>query len=144
MREASVEHTVVVAGRKYVDKVPAMVCSKCDEELVRGDDLGHIELKAAVSIANSGEVSGETFRFMRKTLGLTAVELGALLDTKPETISRWENGKVPTDRSAWLTLGSLVVAKLEGRSDAMERLKKAASGKVSRAKIVHLDRERVA
>ncbi|MBC7793214.1 MAG: YgiT-type zinc finger protein [Clostridia bacterium] len=138
LKHGEVEHSITVDGRKYVDKVPAEICAKCREDFVSAADLKKSELKAAAAIANSGQVSGLTFRFMRNVMGFTAAQLGALLDATPETISRWENGK-PVDRAAWVTLGGLVVAELEGRKDALERLQRAASGKHSRAKTVHLD-----
>ena len=136
-REELIEQTITVGGRKYVYKVPAVTCSKCGESLMNGPDVKALEVRVAARIANDGIVSGETFRFMRNVLGMKAVNLAALLDVTPETISRWENGAKNVDRASWVTLGGLIIDELEGKHAALDRLKKAA-GKPPRAKVVRL------
>jgi transcriptional regulator with XRE-family HTH domain len=46
---------------------------------------------------------------MRKALGLRAADLAEMLDVTPETLSRWETGKLPMGRTSWLTLSSLAL-----------------------------------
>ncbi len=137
MKAAKVPHKIVVAMKTYSGQVAAMVCSK-GHELIDGKDLGRFEVSVAAAVANSGQVNGETFRFMRKAIGLSAVELAPLLDTTPETISRWENGKMTVDRPSWVTLGGLAVERDEERDELFDRLTRLAAGKVSPAKTVKI------
>jgi len=80
------------------------------------------ELLAARWLADDGARSAEAFRFMRKALGLQAVALAELLDSTPETISRWEHGKRPVDARAFALLGVMVADRIAGRNDTRARL----------------------
>ncbi len=63
--------------------------------------LAKLDLAAAQWLADAGARSPETFRFMRKTLGLRAADLAELLDVAPETVSRWERGVLPVEHRAF-------------------------------------------
>jgi transcriptional regulator with XRE-family HTH domain len=65
----------------------------------------------------------ETFKFMRKALGLRAVDIAELLDVAAETLSRWETGQRPVDRASWIAVSAMVLDKLEGRTTTLDRLK---------------------
>jgi DNA-binding transcriptional regulator YiaG len=114
---------VTVAGRTFSRQVPVLRCEKCGETYFQGNDLLEVEIEAAGVIAREGPSNGETFRFMRKALGLRAVDLAELLGVAPETLSRWENGQRPVDRAAWVALGAMAQERLEGRTTMLERLK---------------------
>jgi transcriptional regulator with XRE-family HTH domain len=58
--------------------------------------------------------TGESFRFMRKAVGLRANELSEYLGVAPETISRWETGKWDPDKAAFAALAALVFHKHQG------------------------------
>jgi transcriptional regulator with XRE-family HTH domain len=90
-----------------------------------------------------GPATGETFRFMRKSLGMRAADLAELLDVTPETISRWETGKLDVARSAWATLADVVVEQAEGRSRMLDRLRTLREPK-KLAKAVRLELRRSA
>jgi transcriptional regulator with XRE-family HTH domain len=49
---------------------------------------------------------------MRQTTGLKGRELAALLDVRPETVSRWEQGKRPVDRATFAILRQLLLDRL--------------------------------
>lgn len=53
-------------------------------------ELGRFELLAAAALARHGVCTSEAFKFIRKSLGMRATDLGAVLGVAPETISRWE------------------------------------------------------
>jgi hypothetical protein len=53
---------------------------------------------------------------------LPAVTLADLLDTSPETVSRWERGVSHIDRAAFAILAGIVMEKADHRSDTLERL----------------------
>src|SRR5262249_34268170 len=60
-------------------------------------------LEAAMAVARvtvSTKLSGEEIRFLRKALGMKAVDLAKFLDVTPETFSRWENGAIPISTNA--------------------------------------------
>ncbi len=56
----------------------------------------------------------------------TAAELGELLELRPETISRIENGKIPADRRTVALLGALALDHLAGRTETGDRLRALA------------------
>ncbi|MDX2088302.1 MAG: helix-turn-helix domain-containing protein [Kofleriaceae bacterium] len=74
---------------------------------------------------------------MRKALGMRAVDLAQLLDVTAETVSRWETGKIDVETRAFALLGTLVIERLEGRDDAVQRLR--AIEKASTAEPVVLE-----
>jgi transcriptional regulator with XRE-family HTH domain len=49
--------------------------------------------------------------------------LAELLDTSPETVSRWERGVSRIDRAAFAILAGILMEKADDRSDTLERLR---------------------
>jgi transcriptional regulator with XRE-family HTH domain len=60
---------------------------------------------------------------MRKSIGMRAADLAELLDVTPETVSRWETGKLDVTRAAWSTLADVVVEHAERASRMLDRLR---------------------
>lgn len=121
-RNEQVSEKLQLGDMSFTANLPAKVCIACSEGTFTGDDLHRFELSVARWLADSGVRSPDTFRFMRKVLGMRAVDLGKLLDIAPETISRWENGAMPVETRAFALLGALVSDRLEGRVNTLERL----------------------
>ena len=137
-------HTVEVAGRRFAGKARAWRCLSCGEVYVEGAGLARVELEAARELADAGIVSGETFRFMRHALGMTARDVGAELVVAHETISRWENEERPLDRLAWATLAAMVREEL-GENPGRTREQLRVMRKPKRlAKTVRLESTRTA
>jgi DNA-binding transcriptional regulator YiaG len=88
-----------------------------------GPALEAFELDVAGELARHGEASPEAFSFMRRALGVKAMDLAEMLDVTPETVSRWEHGQQPIDRGAAAILSAMVVDRLEGRTTALDSLK---------------------
>lgn len=107
----------------HVTGVSAIKCGACGETVLSGADLGRAELLAGAEAMARGLRDGGTFKFIRKTLGMRAAELGDLLDVSPETVSRWENGHRAADRSVWNTLADLVADRLKGTDTTLTRLR---------------------
>lgn len=122
LRSGQVEHSVKIAEHTFLTVVPATVCPGCGESYVDAHVLELVDLSVAKELAHAGEVSGESFRFLRRALGLTAVVLGRELGVAPETISRWERGERNVDTLAWVTLSSLVADRLENRTATLDRI----------------------
>jgi putative zinc finger/helix-turn-helix YgiT family protein len=146
-REHLVETTelekLIVAGRTFTADVPALRCQGCRKSYLDGPAVEAFELAVARELATQGPASGETFRFMRKTVGMRAADLAELLDVTPETISRWETGKLDVARAAWATLADIVVEQSEGRSRMLDRLRSLREPK-KLAKAVRLELPRTA
>ena len=132
------EDEIVLGGRRFVAELPVVECPACGEAYFEGDDLGRFERAVAGVLANAGDASAEAFRFMRKALGLTAIALGELLDVTPETISRWEHGKLPVERRALALLGAMVADQESGTSATGDRLRGLAGRRSRLPKVVHL------
>jgi hypothetical protein len=111
-RAARTQETRAVAGTTYVVSVVARKCRACKETFVPGKALERVELTIAAALAMDGPPTGETFRFMRKALGIAAMKLAVLLDVAAETLSRWERGQRAVDLNAWLTVGTLVLERV--------------------------------
>lgn len=122
-KRGTVVQELDAAGVQFAASVPALVCGRCGESYVEAKDLSRLELTAARWLADMGQRRPDVFRFMRKALGFRGVDLAALLDVTPETISRWENGALPVERRAFALLGDLVAERLEGREATMARLR---------------------
>jgi putative zinc finger/helix-turn-helix YgiT family protein len=115
-----------LAGATFTAELPAEVCPSCGEGIVADPVLERFELQVAGELAMRGLRAADSFRFVRRALGMTAAELGELLEVKAETVSRWERGNVPVDARAWALLGSLACDRLEGR-DCTRRLLRAVA-----------------
>jgi YgiT-type zinc finger domain-containing protein len=117
-----------IAGMPLVITTPARKCSECGAVVVSSDDAEAGELAVASHLAMHGPISGASFSYMRRILGLSGVDVGRLLNIGAQTISRWENGLRDPDHSAWLTLGSMVLDAAAGRATTRARLGVLAEG----------------
>ena len=115
--------------RAVVENVPALVCRGCAEAVVSGEDLARAELIAASRLIETGARSGALLSWTRRSLGLLATDLAALLGVTAETISRWENDRVEPEPAVWNVIADLVDDRLEGRTRTQDRLRTAAISK---------------
>ena len=121
-RKTTREQRYQVGETTYRTSVPMEQCPKCGEGFVEGPRLHQAELDVAAEVARRGPAAGETFRFMRKVLGIRGNEMAELLGVRPETISRWEQGHGDVDRAAWALLAGLAMESAEGRRVLRDRL----------------------
>jgi putative zinc finger/helix-turn-helix YgiT family protein len=115
--------TQTVGGRQFVMTIAAESCRGCGSVFLENAALQRAEMEVACELARHGPVSGEAFRYLRKSLGLRGVVVADLLGVTPETISRWENGQRPVDKAAWMTVGSVVLEQASRRPETLERLR---------------------
>jgi len=66
------------------------------------------ERAIAKDLAARGVRTGDEFKLVRKVAGLRAVDVAAMLNVTPETVSRWERGTVEVPRAAAYVLGDLL------------------------------------
>jgi putative zinc finger/helix-turn-helix YgiT family protein len=82
-------------------------CDACGELLFDEEQVRRQERDVARALVGRGIRAGNELRFVRKMAGLKAAELAAILDVRPETVSRWERGEVQIPRMAAFTIGEL-------------------------------------
>ncbi|NOY94715.1 MAG: helix-turn-helix domain-containing protein [Deltaproteobacteria bacterium] len=71
-------------------------CATCDEEEVVLPQLAQLNrVIAAELIRRPQALVPAQFRFLRKVLGWSGVDLARRFGTTKETVSRWENGHIP-------------------------------------------------
>lgn len=117
-----IPHSFTVGNYEFTGFVPAQICSACNENTVDAKYLMSFELGIATLLAIAGVASSEVFTFMRKAVGLKAKDLAKLFGVTPETVSRWENGKIPVETRSITLLGNMVVDKTYGVTNTIARL----------------------
>ena len=94
--------------------------------------LRRFELAVARRLAELGVATGDAFRFMRKSMGLTIAQVATLLDVEPETVRGWESGDAPVPRAAFVLLGTMADDELQG-TDTTRRYLEALARPPSQA-----------
>lgn len=95
-----------VMGVEFIAK--GEQCESCGEILFTPEQSREHDRLVARGIIDRGPRAGAELRLLRKVAGLTAAEFAALLDVTPETVSRWENDRVPTPITTAYIMGDLV------------------------------------
>jgi YgiT-type zinc finger domain-containing protein len=129
LRPARTEEVITLGEHRIALTVPARRCASCGETYIAGSVAERADLVVASRLLNLGIASGAAFRFLRKALGVRALDLAALLGVDAATISRWETGKVPVDRCALTTLAAAASERLDGRDTTLGRLRVLGEGK---------------
>lgn len=132
------EQACTVDGTRFVARVAAFSCRKCRAIFLPGPALARLDLEVACTLAARAGPSGERLRFLRKVLGLRGLELAALFQVTPETVSRWERGQRDVDFIAWIAAGSLVLEKAGRKPCTRERLTSLAQAP-KLPKTIHVD-----
>jgi DNA-binding transcriptional regulator YiaG len=101
--------------------VPAWIC-QCGEAYYSSDDVERFEQQSAQWIAMHGFASGKEIGFIRRAVGIRAVDLARLLGVSAETVSHWETGKYPADRATRFAIAGLVLEKLKVETISIEQL----------------------
>lgn len=83
-------------------------CRACGETLFDLAEMKRQERAIAKELAARGVRTSSEFKLVRKVAGLRAVDVAAMLDVTPETVSRWERGTVEIPRAAAYVLGDLL------------------------------------
>ena len=112
-----------VAGHAFTAELPAQVCPSCDETYLADDVVAEFDLLVAVSLAEAGVADHDALKFMRKVCGLNGKEFAELLEVRPETVSRWEQGKRPIDRSRYAVLRQLLSDRMHGSTATADYLR---------------------
>ncbi len=101
-----------------IDTVKLFKCSQCGKERHELPDLCMLLSAAATSRAiNPRQLCGTEIRFIRKTLGLRAIEFAEILNATFETVSRWENDKLTNMSTDTEKLIRLIALNRLGKDD---------------------------
>ena len=106
MAPGQVTLTREVGEHLFSATVQGQICGACGETLTDLADGERFDL-AVAEILSEATPTGDSFRFLRKVVGLRARDLARMLGIAGDTISRWENGKHAIDRAAFFVLGQI-------------------------------------
>jgi putative zinc finger/helix-turn-helix YgiT family protein len=112
LKDRLVEEVKTVGDHRFRALVPGQECQACGEGFFETRTLARFDQLVAKEFAEAGVTSGEALRFIRKAAGVPAADFAALLDVRPETVSRWEHDKRPIDRGSYAVLHQLLLDKL--------------------------------
>ena len=140
LADRTLEKARAVAEHVFTVKLPAQACAACGEVFIAGADVVSFDNAVALALLGAGVAHPEALKFLRKATGLPAKEFAALLDVRPETVSRWELGKRPIDRGSYLVLRQLLLEHIHGRSETADYARLLAKPK-RLPKVVKLDRK---
>lgn len=121
-RKKSRTNSYTVGATTFKVDVLGRECVNCGETYFSNQALLAAELRVAEQLARAGNVSPESFKFMREALELRSQDLARLLDVAIETVSRWENAKRDLDRAAWILLATMVLERRDGGEATRARL----------------------
>jgi putative zinc finger/helix-turn-helix YgiT family protein len=94
MRTKKGDYEYVESGLKnlVLSRIEILVCPKCHETIPKIHAVKQLHRIIAEHLLEKDSLlTGEEIRFLRKQMGLRAVDLAAILGVDKVTISRWEN-----------------------------------------------------
>lgn len=112
-----------VAGHAFTADLPARVCTQCGTSYFDDRAVGQFDALVAAKLAEAGVTAPEALKFMRKVTGLQGKEFAELLAVRPETVSRWEQGKRPIDRATYAIIRQLVYERARGLTATRDYLR---------------------
>jgi transcriptional regulator with XRE-family HTH domain len=111
-------------GAEHVTLVNAVseeTCSKCGKSKIYIPDLpGLITAVALTRVKLPFKLNPKEIRFVRKVTELSAKEMADLLKVTPETLSRWENEKMPMAEQAEVFFRLISIALLSDKAEAVD------------------------
>jgi DNA-binding transcriptional regulator YiaG len=117
------DDTMDVCGHTFMAQLPAEKCEACGQVVIQGQDVRLFELRVAVEIAKAGLRTAESFKYLRKALGMEPESLAELLDVPAEFIGYWENQSWPVDPRAHAVLCCLLLTKLTQKASSLDPLR---------------------
>ena len=109
-------------------------CQKCGETTVaipRIEDL-HRAI-AGTLVRKPGLLDADEIRFLRKYLGWSGVDFASHMGAAPETVSRWESGKITMGPIADRLLRLMVVTTVPVRDYSVDQLRGIGKGTAKQA-----------
>lgn len=125
MRLVTREKRIPVAGVEFLVTMPVWECPMDESWIVPVAVHQEFDRQALRTIATQGPATGLTLKFLRGSLKMKATELAELVDTAPETLSRWETGAKPVNPLVWVAVAAMALDKLDGRATTQKQLRAA-------------------
>jgi YgiT-type zinc finger domain-containing protein len=95
-----------------VQRMPALKCKKCGEEMLAGADISRVLEHVAITIIQRvPRLGAKEAKFLRGQLGLTQKELAARMGLHKITVAAWESKKSISPQHDHI-LRTIVLAKL--------------------------------
>ena len=120
MIEVLVDDTIEVCGHRFTAQLPAARCLVCQQVVVQAEHMRTFERRVAAELAKAGLRMGDSFRYLRTTLGISEENLAELLDVPSDHVGYWETGKWPVDPRALAVLSALVLARFEEKHSVLD------------------------
>jgi len=98
-------------------------CVSCEDVIVPVPLLLAFERAIAVDLAQRGPATGQTFRFLRKSVPLSPAEVARMLDASLDTVSRWEAGRRAIDLPSWLVVATIALEAFDQPSALLQGLR---------------------
>lgn len=134
-KRATHDYGRVLAGVVLLN-VPVSRCTSCSEVEVSIPMIEDLHSKLAWKVVEKrGRLTPQEIRFLRKHLGLSSADFAAHMGTRPETISRWENGSAAMGVVADRLLRMMVVHAEPAKDYSLGALKNATAGAARPVKI---------
>ena len=121
MRKGEITLTREVGEHVFSATVTGLICGACGETIADVEAGERFDL-AVAEILSEALPTADSFRFLRRVIGLRARDLARMLGITGDTISRWENGKHAIDRAAFFVLGKVVREKQSGSTAMLDLL----------------------
>ncbi|MDX2054058.1 MAG: helix-turn-helix domain-containing protein [Polyangiaceae bacterium] len=111
LSQRSLKQTIMVGASKVNDngRLRVPTCAACGYYELTQKQLSESELGAALVVfCDAQNIDGGALKYARKALRLTQADLARELGVEPETVSRWETGKMPVTRMAQVAIAGLL------------------------------------
>lgn len=104
-----------------LNAVDQEICDECGEVIENNipSPTGLVAAAAVCRVKHPQKLTGSEIRFVRKALKLSAKKLAEILGASSETISRWENDKMPMSPTTEKLLRILTGIALKARAPAI-------------------------
>lgn len=125
MKSTRENYSYAACGLPHItlEGVEVRRCAACGEHEVVIPKLEQLHQAIANAvISKKDRLAAVEVRFLRKHLGWSGADFARHMGVKPETVSRWENGREPIGPVADRLLRLMVVTKAPKRDYAIEAL----------------------
>lgn len=103
-----------------VKAVTEETCTKCNKSKIHIPNLpGLITAVALTRVKLPFKLNHREIKFVRKVTDLSAKEMADYLKVTPETLSRWENEKMPMTEQSEIFFRLVVIALLSDKAEAV-------------------------
>lgn len=104
-----------------VNAVTEEICASCKKGKIHIPDLpGLVTAVALTRVKLPFKLNHREIKFVRKAMEISAKELADHLKVAPETLSRWENEKMPMEERSELFFRLTAIALLVDRAEAVD------------------------